>query len=376
MNTIRTRKIVGIGAVSAVFMVLVSPASAGRCGHSYAVDAPTTLATVARQCNVNLSALYEANPGVDPRNVRPGEYLAVPDEIDHVTILVADEPRQETNTVQAETAANQTHDDRALIISDAGEGGWGGYARWQGARGNFTGPALRVGFRDRQSSLSSSSAWQRDETGGARQHANADNLSYQQLSALRIHSAGLPATPTRFAGASASRNVKLIECQILRKRDGGKIHKVRKIISTPEKTFVEINAVTEGDGSDCRLISASAPVQLMPGVPAAHYNAPAVDTGYRLPDYTKIGDITAALESGLQQKIVLHGEIVDSTDGCLLLKTDNDVLRKLSILQPADDLLGKEVTIWGAPSVGGACGTGASSILISHAVYAERWPAR
>ncbi len=363
MGTIGTLKIVGIGAVSAAFFVLAAPASAGRCGHSYAVDAPTTLVTVARQCNVNLSALYEANPGVDPRNVRPGEYLAVPDEIARSTISVADAILAQSPAVQPASTDSQAHGVSGTIISDAGLGG------------NFPGAAQRIGYRDRQNSSSSMSSWRREEPLGARQHANSDTLSYQRLSALRIQSAGLPTSPSTYAGANALAGTQLIECQILRKRDGGKIHKVRKIISTPQNTFVEITALNEGEGSDCRLISASAPVQLTPGVPAAHYTTPAADTGYRLPDYSKIGDIIVSPRLVQRRKISLRGEIVDSTDGCLLLKTDNDVLRRLSTTQPANDLLGKEVTVWGTMSSNGACGDGAS-ILISHAVYAERWPAR
>jgi LysM repeat protein len=361
MSNIRTRKLVGVAALSAAFFVLATPASAGRCGHSYAVDAPTTLVTVARQCNVNLSALYEANPGVDPRNVRPGEYLAVPDEITGSTLSEA--PAVQPSAVQPSSTESPAHGVSGTIINDAGLGG------------NFTRTAQRIAYRDGWNASSSRPAWRREENGGARQHANSDTLSYQRLSALRIESAGLPMAPARFAGANASAGVQLIECQVLRKRDGGKIHKLRKIISTPENTFVEISALSEGEGSDCRLISASAPVQLTPGVPAARYTTPAAGTGYRLPDYSKIGDITITSRPAQRRKISLRGEIVDSTDGCLLLKTDNGVLRRLSATQPADDLLGKEVTVWGTMSSGSACGGGAS-ILISHAVYAERWPAR
>ncbi|NOX82086.1 MAG: LysM peptidoglycan-binding domain-containing protein [Alphaproteobacteria bacterium] len=366
MSTIGTLNIAGFGAVGAAFFILAAPASAGRCGHSYAVDAPTTLVTVARQCNVNLSALYEANPGVDPSNVRPGEYLAVPDEITGSTLSVADAPLAQPSAVQPAVTDSQAHGVSGTIINDAGRAGMGG---------DFSGVTQRISYRDQWGSSSSRSAWRREESLGARQHANSDTLSYQRLSALRIESAGLPTAPARFAGANSSAGVQLIECQVLRKRDGGKIHKLRKIISTPENTFVEISAMSEGEGSDCRLISASAPVRLTPGVPAAHYTTPTADTGYRLPDYSKIGDIVVTPRLVQRRKISLRGEIVDSTNGCLLLKTDNDVLRRLSTTQPADDLLGKEVTVWGTMSSNGACGGGAS-ILISHAVYAERWPAR
>ena len=80
-----TFRIAGAAGAAIAASLIASSASAGnRCGGSLGVDAPTTLASVARRCNVNLSALYEANPGVDPRNVAPGTYLAIPDEIDDV----------------------------------------------------------------------------------------------------------------------------------------------------------------------------------------------------------------------------------------------------------------------------------------------------
>ncbi|VAW00335.1 hypothetical protein MNBD_ALPHA05-1330, partial [hydrothermal vent metagenome] len=244
MSNIRTRKLVGVAALSAAFFVLATPASAGRCGHSYAVDAPTTLVTVARQCNVNLSALYEANPGVDPRNVRPGEYLAVPDEITGSTLSEA--PAVQPSAVQPASTNSQAHGVSGMIITDAGGVNDAGDA---GLGGNYPGVAQRISYRDQWSSSSSRSAWRREELLGARQHANSETLSYQRLSALRIESAGLPTAPARFAGANASPDIQLIECQVLRKRDGGKIHKLRKIISTPENTFVEISALSEGEGS-------------------------------------------------------------------------------------------------------------------------------
>jgi len=122
------------------------------------------------------------------------------------------------------------------------------------------------------------------------------------------------------------------------------------------------------------LINTSAPVVLTPGVPAAHYTKPTADTGYRLPDYSKIGDLPTAPRMAPPRKMALRGEVVDSSDGCLTLKTGNGALRKLSTMQAADDLVGKEVTVWGTATSGGACGAGAS-LLVSHAVYAERWPA-
>jgi|GEM_PF-1380913 len=372
MHTIQTLKYAGIGAVGAAFLAAASPAAAGRCGHSYPVDAPTTLEKVARECNVNLSALYEANPGVDPRNVRPGQYLAVPDEIDRFAILDSTSAIGQNDQPAQNGASIVSSDYRAPITDDTG---LDDYGRIANGRDEYTRSVQRIRFRDTPISELSTPLWLREESLGARRHSTADRLSYQQLSALRIQNAGLPSAAPRFAGASTPPGVQLIECPVLRKSDGGKIHKVRKIISTPESTFVEINVAEDGEGFDCRLINTSAPIVLTPGVPAAHYNKPAADAGYRLPDYSKIGDLPTAPRLVLRRKMALRGEIVDSSNGCLTLKTGNGALRKLSTTQPAGDLVGKEVTVWGTATSGGACGAGAS-LLVSHAVYAERWPAQ
>ncbi len=368
MNIVKTLKIIGTGAFGAVFLA-ATPASAGRCGHSYPVDAPTTLAKVARQCNVNLSALYEANPGVDPRNVRPGQYLAVPDEIDRFATSFLDAPTEEAGDGQA-VSTDAADGYNAPITDDAG---LNGYDRVANGRDDYTRTAQRIRFRDRQISDLSTPLWLREESFGARQHSTADRLSYQQLSALRIQNAGLPVAPARFAGATASPEIQLIECPILRKSDDGKIHKVRKLNSTPENTFVEINAAPNGEGFDCRLVDVSGPVLLSPGALTAHDNAPAAKTGYRVPDYSKIGDLRLAPQSIRGQKMVMRGEVLENRDGCLLLKTDKGALRKLSTIQPAQDLVSKKVIVWGTAMSGGACGAG-TSMLVSHAVYAERWP--
>ncbi len=373
--------IAGFSAVTVAFLTAATPAQAGRCGHSYPVDEPITLAEVARQCNVRLTALYEANPGVDPRNVRPGEYLAIPDEITGAATLRAATPS--TGAVTEPPQSNHPYivspnysssDYRSPITDDVG---FDESKQILNARADVTRSTQRIRVRDRRiADASSAPTWLREESLGARHHSTADRLSYQQLSALRIKHAGLPTSPVRFVDAtvSPSPNIQLIECPVLRKSDGGKIHKVRKIISTPDNTFVEIKAMPNGDGFDCRLLSVSGEATpLTPGVPAAHFTSPKVTTGYRLPDYSKIGDRPAAALSISAQETSLQGEIVDSQRGCLLLRTSDKQLRRLSTTQPADDLLGKHVTVWGAPTSGGACGDG-YSMLVSHAVYAEPWP--
>jgi len=71
-------------------MSAASPASAaGSCGGFYAVDAPTTLSRVAQACRVSVASLREANPGVNPGNVRPGEHLSVPVGIVHANAPTA-----------------------------------------------------------------------------------------------------------------------------------------------------------------------------------------------------------------------------------------------------------------------------------------------
>lgn len=80
-----SQKFAGFGIISVLAMTAVSQASASPCGGAYAVDAPTTLSRVARACSVSLNALREANPGVNPGNVRPGQHLSVPAEAPYGT---------------------------------------------------------------------------------------------------------------------------------------------------------------------------------------------------------------------------------------------------------------------------------------------------
>ena len=60
--------------------------AAGPCGGFLAVDAPTTLQAAARACNVSYAALREANPGVNPGNIRPGQHLSVPTSLRHAAV--------------------------------------------------------------------------------------------------------------------------------------------------------------------------------------------------------------------------------------------------------------------------------------------------
>ncbi len=364
-----------IVTVSIVSTVLLStaPAQAGRCGHSYPVDKPTTLTEVARQCNVSLSALYEANTGVDPSHVRPGEHLAIPDELDDYAPIV----HEETSGPVAEVSTGSSH---PYIVSRD-------YSPTFSDDMGMSAPSDRRELQRisaRENDVVHSPVWLREENLGARRHTSGDRLSYQQLSALRIANAGLQRTPIRSVSGSPVAQTELIECPVLRNGHDGKIHKVRKIISTPENTFVEISTSSNGEGFDCTLISGAEPVALTPGVPAARYTTPTDRAktpnntgGYRLPDYNKIGFIPVSPAPVVRDEpMMLSGIVFDVDRGCALLKTENGDLWRLSADQPANSLLGKQVNVWGTPTRNDAvCGSGVS-VKVSHAVYAEPWPVR
>lgn len=82
-------KIASISFVGLAMFAAAPAAAAGSCGGFYAVDAPTTLTRVAHACRVSIASLREANPGVNPGNVRPGEHLAVPVGIAHANARTA-----------------------------------------------------------------------------------------------------------------------------------------------------------------------------------------------------------------------------------------------------------------------------------------------
>ena len=368
--------------VTGAFLASASPAIAGRCGHSYPVDKPTTLTEVARQCNVNLSALYEANPGVDPSNVRPGEHLSVPDEIESYTPAL---PQISQNAAVASTQSNSTSspshpyivspDNGATITDDYGMNSYNDISNF---RGDDARAAQRIRVRDNRTS-SSNPIWLREENLGARRHVTADRLSYQQLSAMRIQEAGFPAPP-RFASmtpvtptqvSTTSSDIQLIECPVLRQSTGGKIHKVRKIISTPENTFVEIKANPTAPGFDCTLINVTVTEPLALPVPTSKLAPATIGHGYRVPDYNKIGVMPTDANLSMQ-KISLSGDVVGADDGCLILRDANNTQWRLAAAPPSGELIGKHVTVWGVAARTGTCGAG-PSMLVSHAVYAEPW---
>lgn len=183
-----TTKLALAASATALCAVLATPASAGRCGYQYPVDAPTTLSKVARACNVSLAALREANPGVDPGNVRPGQHLALPDE---GTILEA----RSFTTDDQNTSSGASHNDDSS------------YDYVRDDEGLAREPFYQVNTRARdarriQAKAESDSApiWLgSDRTSG--HGRETERMSFQQLSALRIRTASLPQAP-RFVGLS------------------------------------------------------------------------------------------------------------------------------------------------------------------------------
>ncbi len=368
------QKLAGCACAAIAAALVSAPAMAGgRCGGSLAIDAATTLADVARRCNVNLSALYEANPGVDPRNVTSGTYLAIPDE--ESLYATSSAPAAATNESDATYYYSPVTDDHGLSGDYPDE-----------AIRNYD---ARVSTRVRLRGVRLASAdpvWRREATrGGGRSYA-ADRLSYQQRSAARIHNAGVPtiAAPTNpslrnsiSATAGAS---EVISCAPLHNDNQGRLRKVRKIISTPTDTYVEVEPISTGE-FDCTLIktTSAADVAPTPGVPAAHYgiapktsqySAPAT-SGYRLPDFNEINP-KAANEP---RKISVSGDIVGEANGCLVLDAGVGGRWALAAAPGADSLVGKHVTAWGVASQSGACGA-APTMIVSHAVYAEPWNGR
>lgn len=374
-------KLVILGSGAA--LCAMPAAAAGRCGGSLSIDTPTSLFEIARRCNVDLGALREANPGLDGGAAPGGWQVAIPDEIDDYAFSGAprgsalnDAPAIDDGRQSAEGGAyapSHLTDDHGLRRSDAAAPG----LRVHGAR-----TATRVRVRELRDA-SADPVWQREATGGGARSYAAGRMSYQQRSASRIHSAGVPTieapridVSSRLPAKAGAANLKpeLISCSVLRKDDGGKIHKVRKIISTPTNMFVEIEPTLDG-AYDCRLTTmpaATAP-NSGDGAPLPHFGLPAgqsqdiVPTSYRLPDYNAIGsaDVVAP------RKLTLRGTVVSRDADCLFLRSESGALWGLAAAPGAENLLGKNLTAWGVPGVGGTCG-GTQSMIVSHAVYAEQ----
>lgn len=371
----------------AVSAAMVTPAMANRCGGSLAVDAPVSLAEIARRCNVNLSALYEANPGVDPRRVTPGTYLAIPDESDDP---YAPNSAPTTPLFDNDETETGTRNYFGIVRDDHGLSGGDDIATVRDADAAIS---TRARVRDLRRA-SADPVWLSEATAGGQRSASADRMSYQQRSAMRIHNAGVPQVGAGFSNAISATPIKatrpvaegeLISCATLKNSPHTELRKVRKIISTPDATYVEIEPSRTG-GLDCALISATPtgePVALTPGVPAAHFNLPpksrapikrvdGIDaisnSTYRLPDYNAINPSPRVKP----QQISITGNVVGEADGCLVLQTDQGASWALAAAPGARSLVGKHVTAWGVSSVSGSCGT-APTLVVSHAVFAEPW---
>ncbi len=368
------QKLAGCASAAIALAVTAAPATAGgRCGGSLGIDAPTTLAEIARRCNVNLSALYEANPGVDPRNVTSGTYLAIPDEITEYASAGAP-------SAPPVVATNETDDLYYGPVTD--DHGLSGDYPDEAMRDYDARVSMRVRVRDVQLA-SRDPVWLREATGGGARSYAANRLSYQQRSAARIHSAGVPtfATPAnpslRNAVSGKAGASEVISCAVLRNDEQGRLRKVRKIISTPTNTYVEVEPAAGGK-FDCTLVKGADASNVVPtpGVPAAHYGiAPRTSTitasRYRLPDFNAINP-KAANEP---VKISVSGDVVGEANGCLLLDAGPGGRWALAAAPGADSLVGKHVTAWGVASQSGACGA-APTMIVSHAVYAEPWNGR
>lgn len=332
---------------SAAALVILSlsavPAMAGgRCGHSYPVDAPTTLAKVARACNVSLAALREANPGVDPGYVSPGEHLAVPDEIDNAS----DVPAGGANLGLDNSGASPAPIYRYV---------------------EYTEPARRNA--DNKTSAQSSSYgstvspyYVQASLGGAPRFVREnENLSYQKRSAARIRNAGLPITTTSPAALAPLRSTQpramevsivtdlpdfgklsgdpvspLMECSVLRRQTDGKISQVREFKPLPE-------------GRDTP-----------PHCQAVSYTAPGAGAVISRSAYPALPP--------LEEIAVLHGYVSHADAECVTLRADDGMVWRVGVALAPMELLGKDATIWAEVTDAPSCG----GLVLDRAVYAER----
>ncbi len=331
-------------------LLAASPAMAGRCGHSYPVDAPTTLAKVARACNVSLSALREANTGVNPDYVSPGEHLAVPDEISSAN----DIPSGSANVEVAETYydtpiyhyAEYTEPARAPAPAPS-------YASPNGVAPTYISSSTAPYFV-RASALSTPVSMRDDKS-----------LSYQQRSAARIRNAGVvsyPSTQVIYSPVrpTAPKSVMistrgdmmvgdplspLMECAVLRRQENGKIKQVREFKPVPEgrDTPAHCTAVTK--------VSASSPMILNDRIAVSdflrtEYEGAPVNTMFT----------------------VLQGYVSYADAECVTLRSDDGMVWRVGVPLAPMELLGKEATIWAEQTDAAQCG----GLTMTRAVYAER----
>lgn len=321
--------------------------AAGRCGYSLPVDSPTTLAKVARACNVSLAALREANPGVDPAYVAPGEHLAVPDEIDKAP----DVPAGSANIALPEADATPAPIYRYV---------------------EYTEPA-RATTRKADQNEAQSSAYRTasspyyvqvsafEERPDFRER---ETLSYQKRSAARIRNAGVPVyttspaaiTPLRSAPAAPveisvtsdrpGANLHggalspLMECSVWRRQENGKIKQVREFKPVPEGRETPLHCQTITNTSYSAAPSAS-----------AVFSRSAYQT---LPPIEEIA--------------IVEGFVTDANAECVTVLTFDGAITRVGVDLAPMELLGKNATIWAEVTDDRSCG----GLVLNRAVYAER----
>lgn len=334
------KRAAAVSAVGVAAVMMATPAMAGRCGHSYAVDAPTTLAKVARACNVSLSALREANTGVNPDYVRPGEHLAVPDEI---------------------ASATDVPSGGANLGVDGG-----GYSAPVYRYVEYTEPAAPKKAQPEQLIYTSSSGdpYFIQASYTAPYVPEDQTLSYQKRSAARIRNAGVqqPRTPVTLSpmrsyapkAVTISSNTDLItgepvsplmECAVLRRQPSGKIEQVREFKPAPEgrETPAHCTEITE--------ISMAAPLSPQSALAASDFLRSEYETGAPASVYT-----------------VLKGYVSHADAECVTLISDDGMRWRVGVPLAPMELLGKETTIWAEQTEAQQCG----GLVMNRAVYAEQ----
>jgi len=309
---------------------IASPAFAsGRCGHSYPVDAATTLTKVARACNVSYAALKEANPGVDPSYVAPGEHLAVPDETD-----APGEVPSGTASTKPNYANSYSLDGRIYryVEYTEPEPPQRPVARYA----STTDTTPKPFFYQASYVVGDAGAYP----------IEAQHLSYQKLSAQRIRLAGvdtkpayLPAPKTGAVTISADAAAPLsplMECSVLRREENGKIRQVR-----------EVKPMPEGRDAPAHCISLTVPGATVQAIASrAEFPAPSLE----------------------DHETMVRGYVMGAQGQCLAISTDTGETLYLDANDSAADLVGKEATLWFDYSTRAECG----QRVMRRAIYAER----
>lgn len=303
------------GAIFAGACITASPAFAGRCGAHYPVDEPITMREVASRCNVSLAALREANPGVNPDNVRPGQHLSLPDEItDYSKYIKAPSAPASSPSSYVHTGSR---DNGATYIPD--DEGMGQIYTAQDYRDDGRSQNYRIRVRDLRVAPRGPS-WLTDDPVGGHYTTRDSNLSYQKLSAQRIRTA-----------------------------------------SVQSINFSTLNAMPlYSDGSE--------------GVPSAHFTS---DSQIKVTTtHPTIMEPSLKSQKGAakieQTSFTLSGEIVDTYQGCLILRAEDDSMWRLAAAPPIGELIGKKVMVWGDHATSQAC-DGGPAMLVNHAVFVEPW---